>query len=736
MENKTIIVSNRLPLNVKINDNENVEITPSVGGLATGMASIHQGSESLWIGWTGVASDEINKNQQKTINQAIAVEKCVGVPLSNRELKAYYYGFSNGVLWPMFHYFMEYANFSGKYWESYKSVNEKFAKVVLENVNDGDKIWVHDYQLLLLPELIKKAKPEVSIGFFLHIPFPSFEIFRTIPWRKQLLKGMLGADLLGFHTYDYERHFISSVSRILRCEVDMNMINTGDRIVKVDSFPMGIDYEKFHQAAINHYDKKKEEKSEFQKNIEQQRKKEPDCKLILSIDRLDYTKGIANRIKAFEFFLEKYPQYCEKVKLIMLAVPSREEVPQYKKLKKEIDELVGRINGKFSTVNWVPVGYFYRSMPFEDLIDLYTSSEIALLTPIRDGMNLVAKEYLASRADGTGVLILSEMAGAAQEMSEALLINPNDYNQIAEAIKQAIEMPVERQRERNRQIQKRIKRYNVERWAADFMKALESVEQSSEVKHTKRLNHKNFEAVLDKFKQSKQKIFFLDYDGTMVNFHENPLQALPDDELVQILNQLLEQKIEIVIISGRDRKFLESQFGNLPVSIIAEHGVWTRLFNKEWVMNQSMEVEWMESIRPVIENFVDRTPGSFLEEKEFSLVWHYRKCDPGLGAIRTNELSNTLKGLLANKNISVLKGNKVLEIKNGIINKGNAAYNLLDEKHDFIFAIGDDWTDEYMFKLLPENTVTVKVGAGETVADYYLEGTEQAREILKKFGEN
>lgn len=732
MKNKTIIVSNRLPVNVSIEDDE-VKVSPSVGGLATGMKSIHQNSDSLWIGWAGVASDETDQETELKIKELSYREKCIPVPLSEQELEEYYYGFSNRVLWPLFHYFTEYAHFDEIFWKTYKKVNEKFADTILEYLNEGDTIWVHDYQLLLLPQLIKEKRPNVSVGFFLHIPFPSYEIFRTLPWREELLSGMLGADLIGFHTYDYERHFLSAVSRILGYEININSIHAGNRTVKVDSFPMGIDYEKFHQAAIEHRHKRKEEKTSLQVRLAQNRELEPDGKLILSIDRLDYTKGMAKRLKALEYFLDKYPEYKEKVRLVMLAVPSRENVPQYQRLKKEIDELVGRINGKFSTVTWAPIWYFYRSLPFEDLIELYTSSDVAFLTPIRDGMNLVAKEYIASRVDKTGVLILSEMAGVSHELNDALQINPNDNNQMSEALKKALEMPAEEQIARNTLMQKRIKRYNVEKWASTFMEALHLSGKMKAERMARYLGFQNLEKVVDRFRKTSGKIFFLDYDGTLTPYHSNPEKALPDSELYEILNELIANNVEIVIISGRDRFFLEKHFGHLPISLVAEHGVWTRKKKSGWKISQNLDKSWMESIRPIIENFVDRTPGAFLEEKEYSLVWHYRKAATGFGEIRANELNSVLTGLLANSNIAVMQGNKVLEVKNGNIDKGNAANQFLNKPYDFIFAIGDDWTDEYLFKQIPDTSVSVKVGTGDTAAKFYVENQSKVKDLLKAF---
>jgi trehalose 6-phosphate synthase/phosphatase len=731
---KTIILSNRLPLQISV-ENGKLEITPSVGGLATGLKSYHKDGNSIWIGWIGLTEEEIPENLKEQVIKKAREEACIAVNLTADEIEGFYYGFSNRGIWPLFHYFMEFTEWDSKHWETYQKVNRKYAQAIIEQYQEGDLIWVHDYQLLLVPNMIRELQPNATIGFFNHIPFPSYEVFRTMPWREEILKGMLGADLIGFHTYDYERHFLSSVRRISRLQVEFNEISLPERVVKVDSFPMGIDYEKFEKAALKNSVLKSEKKSELQQKLDQHQESTPGAKLILSIDRLDYTKGIASRIRAFEYFLEKYPQYIEKVRLFMLAVPSRSGVPQYQLLKKEIDELVGRINGKFASVNWTPIWYFYRSMPFENLIDLYTSCDIAFITPIRDGMNLVAKEFIASRTDKSGVLILSEMAGAAQEMSEALLINPNNYNQIADAIHQAIEMPLEDQKKRVTILQKRLKRYNVEKWANDFMNALEKTKDSRTIFQAKLISEKIQQEIIEKFKRAENRILFLDYDGTLVNFTNNPEHAFPDESLKTLIQGLTELKnTKVVLISGRDKNSLGKWWLKIPVVLIAEHGVWIRKVEKDWVLSENILNNWMESVRPVIETFVDRTPGTFLEEKNYSLAWHYRNSDPELGEIRANELSNVLKGLISNHGLNVLEGNKVLEIKSSGVNKGKAANKLLLKKeYDFIFAIGDDWTDEYLFKELPETAVTVKVGMKKTAAIYYLKDTDKVRNLLSGF---
>ena len=727
---KTIIVSNRLPLSLNITNNE-VEATPSVGGLATGLKSVHAEGNGIWIGWSGLTQEEVNPSLTPKVENALENQKCRSVSLSQKEIDGFYFGFSNRTLWPLFHYFTEYAEFNKGDWEIYKTVNQKFADLVLANIEDGDTVWIHDYQLLLVPSMVKEKRPNVKIGFFLHIPFPSYEVFRNLPWREEILKGMLGSDLIGFHTYEYERHFLSSVQRILMCELDFNYVLYDARRVKVDSFPMGIDFNKFHDAAIAQ--QKSSKKSEFQESLDKHKAIKGDTQFILSIDRLDYTKGIAQRILAFEVFLEKYPEYLGKVRLVMLAVPSRSNVPQYQDLKNEIDQLVGRINGKFSEVNWTPIWYFYRSMPFENLIDLYCSCDIALLTPVRDGMNLVAKEYIASRVDNTGVLILSEMAGAAKELNEALIINPNNADQIADTIKEALEMPLARQKKGNIIMKERVKRYNVEHWAHEFLQNLEDVIASRPAHSAIAIKDKVLEELSTKFKSSASRTLFLDYDGTLAAFKNKPEDAIPTPELYELLDELnANPKNDLVLITGRDKETFETWFGHKPYTLITEHGLWQRdKGEKDWKQLESVNNRWFEVIYPILERFTDRTPGSQIEIKNYSMAWHYRRVDPVLGEQRASELKATIEPLIANHNIEIMEGDKVLEVKVSGVNKGKASSKFIaDKTTDFILAMGDDWTDEFMFQDLPKETVTIKVGNKKTVAKYRIKNTESVYKFL------
>jgi trehalose 6-phosphate synthase/phosphatase len=581
--------------------------------------------------------------------------------------------------------------------------------------------------------MIKAKKPNVTIGFFLHIPFPSFEVFRTLPWRKELIKGVLGADLVGFHVYDYERHFFSTVRRLFGYEISFNQIHVDDRIILADAFPMGIDYAKFYDAALATHQKPLQEKSRLHQELEKYFLTSPDRRLILSIDRLDYTKGIPNRLKAFARFLERYPEFRYKVTLVMLAVPSRGQVDHYQQLKKEVDELVGSINGLYGSINYTPVWYFYRSLPFENLIELYSSCDVALITPVRDGMNLVAKEYVASRTNKSGVIILSEMAGVAKEMGEAIIINPNDENDTAESIYQALTMPLNEQRERMGYLQDRIKRYDIFKWANEFVKSLNIARDIQSDFLAKRINTKIQKQLVADYEKSKKRAIFLDYDGTLASFKKNPQDASPDDELHNLLKQLeQDEHNDVTIISGRDRATLENWMDGHKVNLICEHGVWVKDYGGTWKTLTNISNSWMAMVRPILENFVDRTPGSFIEEKNYSLVWHYRKAEPEQGELRANELKDELTNLVSNHNLEIMEGNKVIEVKNGGINKGVAALNFLHDKNfDYVLAMGDDWTDEYMFRELPKEAITIKVGLKHTSATYNLESVNAVREFLE-----
>lgn len=717
---KTIIVSNRLPVRITEKDGEFV-LAPSEGGLATGLGSIYRNGNNVWIGWPGLVVPE--QKDQDDIRQKLADMNLMPVYLEQDEINNYYEGFSNETLWPVFHYMAVYARYEQSYWDYYYRVNEKFRDLVLSVAEPDDVIWIHDYQLLLLPGMIRQAIPDISMGFFLHIPFPSFELFRLIPWRAELLEGLLGADLLGFHTFDDSRHFINAVTRILPYNASANILMVNDRAVIAETFPMGIDYDKYASMGSN---------MEVQQQLQQLEENFQGIKMILSIDRLDYSKGILQRLSAFELFLQLYPEYTEKVVLYMIVVPSRDTVPQYRDLRDEIDKLVGGINARFRTINWHPVHYFYRSFPIETLSALYNVADICLVSPMRDGMNLVSKEYVASRTQNNGVLILSEMAGASRELIDALIVNPNNIGAITRAIEEALVMPLPEQYRRMKQMRQVVAKFNIAHWVKLFMDRLQEVKQIQQSMLARRLSPDVQLHVQQAYKKAGRRAIFLDYDGTLVGFNVNIDLASPDQELYQLLRSMTADPAnEVVMISGRKHETLSEWLGHLKLDLIAEHGAWQKKQGGKWKKLPGLTDQWKQEIYPMLDTYTDRTPGAFIEEKSYSLVWHYRKVEPGLGELRANELMNTLRYYTSDKGLQVLPGDKVIEVKNVEINKGKAALNWLQERHfDFVMAIGDDHTDEDIFKALAEDAITIKVGSQVSAARYYLRNFKEVRQFL------
>ncbi|MEA3500239.1 MAG: bifunctional alpha,alpha-trehalose-phosphate synthase (UDP-forming)/trehalose-phosphatase [Candidatus Marinimicrobia bacterium] len=718
--NRIIIVSNRLPVKATKIKNK-IVFSYSVGGLATGLSSVSNFYKTLWVGWPGIITN--NKTEQNTIRENLTAKDMYPIFLTNEHINKYYYGFSNDTIWPLFHYFPQYVKYNDNTWETYREVNQVFCDKIVEVAKPGDIFWIQDYQLMLLPQLIREKIPKATIGFFLHIPFPSFEMFRSFPWRNEILQGLLGADLIGFHTYDYAHYFMNSVMRLLGYDHTSNNINLRDRIIKIDSFPMGINYKKFANANDN---------NDVKKEISKLRKKIKNHKIILSIDRLDYSKGISQRLKAFELFLEQNPEYVGKISLFVVVVPSRTQIKKYEELKTEIDKLVGKINGKYGEIDYTPIFYLYRSLPFETMVAVYNIADIALVTPFRDGMNLIAKEYIASKKNNKGVLILSEMAGAAKELGDAIIINPNNINEIEIALQTALSLSEDEQIKGNKAMQNRLKTYDIKRWGKEFLNSLKEIKKLQEDKLIKLLTPQAKQKLISDYSSGKKRLILLDYDGTLVSLASTPEKAIPDDNLLNLLQSLSKQQSnEVVIISGRDKNILQKWFGHLDISLVAEHGAWLRSKNKSWHTIENLNVEWKKDIRPIIKLFVDRTPGSFLEEKEFSLVWHYRKTDDNLAKVRCGELVETLKYFTNNLNLHVLEGDKAIEIKSFGIDKGRAVLQWLSKSRwDFILALGDDLTDEEMFKVLPKKAYSINVGFNSSEAKFNIKSPNDVKHLL------
>ena len=735
---RLIIISNRLPFSVD-RDGDKVSVRQSSGGLVSAIKSYFENTagsektitEKLWVGVADFPQEDWQAVEEEQ-NQRGDFKVLPLFAFNDKQLyEDYYNGFSNSVLWPLFHYFSSLAEYKTNYFEAYIKVNLFFADQLTPMLHPDDIIWIHDYQLMLLPQLLRGENPELSIGFFLHIPFPSYEIFRLLPteWKKTLLQGIMGADLIGFHTHDYVQHFIQSVKMVLGLDNYFQNLQYQERLVKVDLFPIGIDYKKFHSTGND--PAILQMRDDLKKNFENK-------KIIFSVDRLDYTKGLIPRLAAIEYFLNNNQNWREKVVFVLNVVPSRDTIRAYDDRKKEIEEKIGTINGKYSTISWQPIIYRYNHLSFNELIALYHAADAALVTPIRDGMNLVAKEYIASCSD-RGVLILSELAGAASELNEALLVNPTDVVDVASAINKALIMPLPEQQKRIVAMQKRLQDYDVVKWVSDFLEQLAIVKREQQKFEIRLVDDKIINMLKEKYEESQKRCLLLDYDGTLAPIARIPSQAIPDNKLMDFLKQLSsDEHNNITIISGREADILEKWFGNMPVTLVAEHGASIRKKGEQWRQEVSVANTWKDQIRPLLKFFVSRCAGSFIEEKKNTIAWHYRNTQLGLGFTRSRELMNNLTQLIQNSPLQVVDGNKVIEVRISGFDKGMSALKIVNETSpDFILCIGDDITDEDMFKALEQKSkaYTIKVGYGSTSAKYTIISQAQVLPLLNHLTE-
>ncbi|MCL6100919.1 MAG: bifunctional alpha,alpha-trehalose-phosphate synthase (UDP-forming)/trehalose-phosphatase [Bacteroidetes bacterium] len=730
---RLVIAAYRLPFKFTKLKN-GYKVVQNSGGLVSAILSLSQNfkKRSSYIGnnkivWAGIAENLPDNFTAKKFENEFFEIAPVNLPQKLNEL--FYGGFCNGLIWPLFHYFPSYSVFDNENFKAYEEANLKFCEEIIKIIKPGDFIWVHDYQLFLLPEMIRKKVPDATIGFFLHIPFPSFELFRLLPhhWRGKIINGMLGADLIGFHTQDYTQHFIKSVKRTTGFECLQNVIYTPKRLVKADTFPIGIDYEKFHSACLDKHVLAEKQRLKIHLS---------DQKLVFSVDRLDYSKGLLLKLKGYELFLERFPGWQSKVVFNMVVVPSRDNIKRYEKMKNEIESTIGRINGKYSSLAWRPIIYQYKSLSFNELVALYDLSDVGLITPLRDGMNLVAKEYVACQVENKGVLILSEMAGAAAELNEALIINPTDSTEMAEAIFNALEMKTAEKHSRLERMQNRIATYNVFTWAFDFFNQTFNTKEQQRLISVRVIDKNNSSQIASAYQNADHRILFLDYDGTLVPFSKYPELATIDRSTLEIIRKLAEDpKNQIVIISGRDKNFLERQFKEMNVTLVAEHGYFIKSAGSNWETTITIDSQWKEAVMKILIEYVNRCNGSFVEEKTGSIAWHYRNSDPDFALLRLHELRDDLAEIIRvshNKDIEILEGNNVLEVKSGKYDKGQAALALMKNKHfDFIFAAGDDKTDEFLFKVLPASAYTIRIGLSSSFAKYKVPDIPFLLKLLK-----
>jgi trehalose 6-phosphate synthase/phosphatase len=726
---RLIIVSNRLPVTVTLPegaagaDGGVVEVARSTGGLATGLSGPHQESGGLWVGWPGDTT-ELSSGQRDQVERQLADLRLVPVHLTREEVAGYYEGFSNRVLWPLFHYLLDHLPLETMQWELYRMVNERFADAVAAHARPGDTIWVHDYQLCLVPGLLRRKLPEARIGFFLHIPFPCSEVVQALPWRDDLLRGLLGADLIGFHTYLYARRFLGAVLRLLCLPAERDQIIDRGRVIQVGAYPMGVDAATISESAA---------RPEVAARAEEIRREAGAGKILLGIDRLDYTKGIRRRLLALEHLLEESPDLRGRVKLIQVAVPSRTTISEYEHFRQEVDEVVGRVNGAFATAGWVPVHYLYRALSMPELVALYRAADLMLVTPLRDGMNLVAKEFVASRVDGRGVLLLSELAGAAAELGQALLVNPYDVDGLGQAIRRGLSMSEHEQALRMGQMRARVRSWDVHHWVRTFLGDLESAGERGPA----RLGYTSADQLArlqDRVAGAERRALLLDCDGTLLDFHPVPDMVAPDDQLRRVVAALARAPGTWVhLVSGRPAETLERWFGDLPVSLHAEHGLYWRREGGPWQQEGAADPSWKGQVRPLLDQVALTTPGSFVEEKRASLAWHYRMADPELVEGRLAQLKALLGARADLADLEILQGDQVVEVRQRGVNKGLVVPRALAlaGPDALMVAIGDDRTDEDLFAALPPGAIAVHVGPRESCAPYRLPSVAAARSFLE-----
>lgn len=724
---QVIIVSNRLPISVTKEEGKLV-FSPSVGGMATGLASyVNNRKGNLWIGWPGIASDDLTPDDRQEISEELAKQGYVPIFLSKKQIDNFYNGYSNSVLWPDFHNLpmrpIEEEEMT-QWWRSYQTVNRMFSEMVLAHAEYRSQVWVHDYLLMLMPEMLRQDLKDSNIGFFLHIPFPPKKQLKRLPQAEKLLRGMLGADLIGFHTPEYVKNFTANVEHYEIGSIDQDhTVDLGKRLVRAAEFPMGIDFNKFTEA----------NKSKGVRTIARgYRKQYRGLRVIASVDRLDPSKGLVERLKAYRQFLRLYPAMRTKVVFVMVAAPSRTSIAEYKNLGLRLDKLASEINQEFATPKWKPLEYINVPLLFENVTALFQIANVAFITPLRDGMNLAAKEFVASNRRG-GVLILSQTAGAAEELKDALIVDPRNTDMLADALNIALKMRRRELLQRLRRMRRHLSNNTVQSWAKGFVDSLQQPVPGTPNIITRTLSQRLETKLIRDYSRSSQRLMLLDYDGTLVPFSEDYASLKPPKNLISLLQALARpESNEVVLISGRSQAELDKWFGQLPINLVAEHGASIRRGgNKKWEGAAKNDPGWKDIVEPIVKRYVQLTPGSSLEVKSHSLVWHYRAASPYHAQKYLVTLKRVLRPLIRRHDLQIMQGNKVLEIKNPNVSKGVVASHWLEKKPDFILAVGDDVTDEDLFSVLPPSANSIKVGRGLSRAKFRLASYRQVKQLLK-----
>ncbi|XP_059662769.1 alpha,alpha-trehalose-phosphate synthase [UDP-forming] 1 isoform X2 [Cornus florida] len=685
---RLLVVANRLPVSAVRRGEETWSLEISAGGLVTALLGVKE-FEARWIGWAGVnVPDDAGQN---ALTKALAEKRCIPVFLDEDIVHQYYNGYCNNILWPLFHYLglpqedrlATTRSFQSQF-AAYKKANQMFADVVNKHYKEGDVVWCHDYHLMFLPKYLKEYNSEMKVGWFLHTPFPSSEIHRTLPSRSELLRAVLAADLVGFHTYDYARHFVSACTRILGLEGTPEGVEDQGRLTRVAAFPIGIDSERFIRAL---------ELPQVQEHIKELKERFAGRKVMLGVDRLDMIKGIPQKILAFEKFLEENQVWRDKVVLLQIAVPTRTDVPEYQKLTSQVHEIVGRINGRFGTLTAVPIHHLDRSLDFHALCALYAVTDVALVTSLRDGMNLVSYEFVACQDLKKGVLILSEFAGAAQSLGAgAILVNPWNITEVASSIAQALNMSAEEREKRHWHNYMHVTTHTAQEWAETFVSELNDTVVEAQLRIRQVPPSLPVNDAINHYLQSNNRLLILGFNATLTEPVDTPgrrgdqireMELKLHPELKEPLIALCrDPSTTIVVLSGSDRSVLDDNFGGYNMWLAAENGMFLRFTEGEWMttMPEHLNMEWVDSVKHVFEYFTERTPRSHFELRETSLVWNYKYADVEFGRLQARDMLQHLwTGPISNASVDVVQGSRSVEVRAVGVTKGAAIDRILGE---------------------------------------------------------
>ena len=718
---RLVVLSNRLPFTIEQQAGRLV-VRRSSGGLVAALDPVLRSRGGVWIGWPGPGTGRVD--------EALAAQdpgiRYVPIPLSPKEVALYYGGFANRTLWPLFHYFVGRTSIDDATWRLYDRVNQRFAQAAAEHSTDSDLVWVHDYHLLRAPLHIRQLAPNRRVAFFLHIPFPAYDLFRLLPSARALIRGLLAADLVGFHITDYADHFMTCAERLLGCEVDRStgVVQWEGRAVTVGAFPLGIDVEGMEALA--------------RQDGEPRRPARDQPRSMIGVDRLDYTKGVHERLLALERLFERYPGYRRQVVFTQLLVPSREFVAEYRLLKREIDETVGRINGRFSDQGWSPIQYMVRSVSPAELAAFYRSGDVALVTPLRDGMNLVAKEYVAAQLEGDGVLVLSELAGAAQELQEAVLVNPFDPDSVADALHRALSMAEDERRARMAALRDRVGAHTVQDWVTHFLESADeaSVRARAEAASPADLVLRRLEPWL---RQRPTAALFLDYDGTLTPIASRPEEAVLSDAAREALRQAAQtHALDVTIVSGRSLEDIRRMVRVPGLTYVGNHGFEIEGPGFSHRIGGDRHRVAVDQAAVDLEALAIR--GAQVEHKGVTISYHVRGVPPD----DREEAERAAMVAMKHRGLRVTHGKMVVEGRPPLSwGKGHAVLYVLRARHGEHWTarlraiyVGDDITDEDAFRSLRGIGRSICVGPNRAAAavpfDYTLPDSTAVIQLLRR----